>query len=717
MDLRGYLRQISTLPPRVVLGKAVALTQRTIVASGRLVLDIVAGSYGADRSNLNPAARICITADDIAPELESTLRVLAREYLQHRFDLLGSGWTSPVYGILASGFLGWRFASRGPAAPDPAGRGLEVIVNRSNLAQSRRIWQLISRRDYTPIDWQLDWRSGYRWSARRPSLTLPIPVDRGADVKLPWELGRLQHLPQLALCAILAAAGSPDFEPPSRYVDEIADQLIDFIATNPPRFGVNWMCPMDVGIRAANIALTIALLSGAGLALKPEVTQVVANSLNDHASHVVEHLEYSETGRSNHYIADLGGILWSSWLLTGEEAERRLAFAIAEIFKEADHQFLADGGNYEGSTSYHRLSAEIILFSVAVILSLDQAALAKVESASPPRRLWRAAFPTLPLKRYRDSSGGLSIIPPAVFRTLDGAAQLSRTVQGGDRTAIQIGDTDSGRFFKLHPTAISNGTAKAPSGFVENNLDQTGFIDSVDVLFGAAPQGRRLDAIVTHRLAGASGRRDLSRRKPEAAHFGDLSALIARWGAAPEASRRVRRLPLGIDVKPDTWTQAGFPEFGLYVFKHNEGLLISFRCFGAPPLMAPSGHRHDDNLAVEYRFRSTERRDPGTFVYTPSVEQRNRYRAAAAHDVPRICGQSITTVGNALFELKQIAYAQCLCWRPNAVAGEIATSAGKILRILQISGQALAIYDCVEGDAEIAELSPELPVSMGYGRL
>lgn len=716
MDFSGYLRQIRNLPPQVVLRKAAALAGRAASGWAQLASDIVAGSFGAESAALNQAARITIVADDIPADLAETLRILSGEYLAHRFDLLGSGWTQPTYGFQAGGFLGHRYPSRAPSAPNRAGNGLSDVVNRANLRRSLQIWRLISRPDYAPIDWQLDWRSGYRWSARRPSVTLPIPVDRGADIKLPWELGRLQHLPQLALCAILARDGRCGFEPASRYVEEISDQLADFIATNPPRFGVNWIGAMDVGIRGANIALTLALLAGAGLALRSEVSQVVANALDSHADHAVAYLEYSETGRSNHYLADLGGVLWSNWMLTGPTADRGQIFAIAEILKEADHQFLADGGNYEGSTSYHRLSAEIVLFSLAVICSLEHTALERLERATPPRRPWRAAFPVLPLRRHRSDSTGASLVPPAVMQKLQDAAQLSRAVQGSDGTIVQIGDTDSGRFFKLHPTALPDQPSAAHTGFVENSLDHSGFVDAVDALFGADPQGRWLDAVLVRRLTGRTAMQGLPQAMRDVADFGDLDALLARWHATPESSRRLRHIPLGMTADPAAWTRSAFPDFGLYLFRQAD-LLISFRCYDAPPPAAPNGHRHDDNLAIEYRFKSEQRRDPGSYVYTPSIEQRNRYRAAAAHDVPRARNQPLASFGSAVFDLKQSAHAQCLAWRANGVAGEVIGPSGKILRILHISSQQLSIFDCVEPPAEIDDLSPELTVSLGYGRL
>jgi hypothetical protein len=712
MDISGYLQHARKLSLRVTLRKSVGFLRRTSRTLAQLALDTAVVSYGASAFGLNSAARIEIATNDIPADLRETLRLLSGEYLQHRFDLLGSGWVSPVYGLKAEGFLCHYYRPVGPRAPARDGDGLESIVNRANLSRSRARWKLIRQSDYVPIDWQLDFRSGYRWSAQRPSRRLAIPLDQGADIKVPWELARLQHLPQLALCAILAQGRAAGFETATRYLDEISDQLADFIATNPPRFGINWLGVMDVAIRAANISLTLALLAGAGLTLPPETNSAVAAALDDHGKHVVEHLEYSEIGRGNHYLADLGGLLWTSWLLDGEEADRRLIFAIAEILKEADHQFLADGGNYEGSTNYHRLSGEIVLFALAVIAGLDQSTLARLERARAPRRPWRAGFPELPLRRHRSAKSGIGLLPAEVLCKMKAAADLAAASQSGDGMVVQIGDTDSGRFFKLHPTPLPAASKETAAAFSENTLDHSGFVAGVDALFGGG-RAQSMDAVIVRKLIGPVFM-DTPRPQPAVADFGDLDALIARWQASPEASRRLRRIPFGVDVDPDSWQRKAFPDFGLYIFRYGK-TLVAFRCAGPAPYAAPSGHRHDDNLAIEYRLGANEHRDPGTFVYTPSVKERNAYRAAAAHDAPRQRGIALTKIGANLFTLDEKACARCLCWGPDTVAGEVSGPSGTILRILHFSAQELSVYDCV-APGKIADISPPLPMALGYGR-
>jgi len=102
---------------------------------------------------------------------------------------------------------------------------------------------------YAPIDWQLDFKSGHRWREDAWHLDIAFGDRPGVDVKVPWELARMQHLPQLAWAYGLAAAGAPGFEPAQRYAREVRNQVLDFIACNPPGYGVNWRCTMDVAIR------------------------------------------------------------------------------------------------------------------------------------------------------------------------------------------------------------------------------------------------------------------------------------------------------------------------------------------------------------------------------------------------------------------------------------------------------------------------------------
>ena len=209
------------------------------------------------------------------------------------------------------------------------------------LRPPQAVWCRIDAPDYRPIDWQLDFRSGYRWDSQRHFTQLRDPDRIGADVKVPWELGRLQHLPQLALCAVLAQAEVRGFAPPADYLQELRCQVLDFLALNPPRFGINWMCPMDVGIRVANMVLAFDLVIGSeldsdGAIIDQPLIDMVVRSVREHANHVADHLEWSDHGRSNHYPCKFARLaVGRKSSSVGSSGDAMFAFAAAELLPKA----------------------------------------------------------------------------------------------------------------------------------------------------------------------------------------------------------------------------------------------------------------------------------------------------------------------------------------------------------------------------------------------
>ena len=88
----------------------------------------------------------------------------------------------------------------------------------------------------TPIDWHLDPVSGYRWSKKFFfDLKRTEISTNGQDIKVPWELSRMQHLPTLGKAYRLTKD--------ERYAQEIVGQLSHWLHDNPCPYGVNWtMC-------------------------------------------------------------------------------------------------------------------------------------------------------------------------------------------------------------------------------------------------------------------------------------------------------------------------------------------------------------------------------------------------------------------------------------------------------------------------------------------
>jgi hypothetical protein len=203
------------------------------------------------------------------------------------------------------------------------------------------------------LPWHCDMTSAFCFDPGRYYRAVVVPTGK-ADIKVPWELSRCQHLPTLAMAAL--ASGD------SRYVDVIGDHISDWITSNPLRRGVNWACTMDVAIRAVNWLWAYELLAGTG-ALEPGFQTVLVASLVEHARHISANIEIYAGGlTTNHTTADYAGLAHLALFLADlEESVSWRAQAIAGLERCISQQINEDGCDFEGSTSYHRLTLELFL--------------------------------------------------------------------------------------------------------------------------------------------------------------------------------------------------------------------------------------------------------------------------------------------------------------------------------------------------------------------
>lgn len=283
---------------------------RTVWYNGQLKINKLIDSrcdsnrfYKEARHSLNPIS-IQSNALNFSQIEKNKANEIWEMYKQHRFDLLGSGWVKSSFIQDCEGMGEYRY-SNPVIQTDYEGKFLKQIMRKQNYSNAQKIFSHI-KGDYEPIDWQKDFKSGYRWGAERwyrPQETAKKP---GGDIKVPWELSRLQHLPRLAILSQVL----PDKK--SDIYREFHNQLLDFIAQNPVRMGVNHMCTMDVGIRVANIALACSLWKGMQQEFEPDFERIVTNYLFNECEFIRKNLEWSYYLTSNHYFADIAGLLWGA---------------------------------------------------------------------------------------------------------------------------------------------------------------------------------------------------------------------------------------------------------------------------------------------------------------------------------------------------------------------------------------------------------------------
>lgn len=237
---------------------------------------------------------------------------VCKRYKNHEFDLLGSDYVRFFYGMRAKGAYGHKYVSKS-----------DNVFKR--IAKFRL--KGICGESYEPINWYIDYKSGYSFDPvryRSRSLCLKsIGKYAGVDIKCPWELGRLYHLPQLAIMAVF------DMEAHEWIAREYRDEVLDFIYMNPVGKTVQWSCPMDASIRIVNLTVSYDILrqvDDSGV-LDNRFHSLIKKNIRDSLDYLMSNLEFAGKGSTNHYLSNIVGIIYASaYLPSTDWTDACLAF-------------------------------------------------------------------------------------------------------------------------------------------------------------------------------------------------------------------------------------------------------------------------------------------------------------------------------------------------------------------------------------------------------
>ena len=608
--IKSYIQRAKQLPFHVVIKKALSLFLRYFI---RQILFYRQAFFSTYKSHPHAGLNYIFQHQDEFPSFSKKgLLEGAENVLNHKFNLLGSGITPVFYGMPIKGFNNIKYNMIPDIHPDSDGSWLARIISKNNLKHSQYIWKQIGP-DYQPICWHSDFKSGYMWNSQTHIYKLSYGGSKGVDVKVPWELSRLQHL--LPLACLYAVNPKEN----KKYADEVICQILDFVCQNPPQYGVNWLCPMDVGIRISNMILAINILNSQNYQLNDDFKKIFIDTIIHHAENIILHLEWSNEARSNHYIADVLGLLFCSIALKNHsQSDQWLYFAIQEINKETLFQFYADGSNYEGSTYYHRLSTEMLIFGFAMIMGQNKEIEKRIKSAKKIFYLLDPSFGRRP-NFYPDYKN--DIITSAAYQRLFFAVEFLKQISMPNGQAPQIGDNDSGRFVKIDNYCVLN-------------IDNT--ISSGQVLFDDI-KPRSYESYLIYLLLNHNQKKfPVSQHEitvpvfKSKATFADLKESFYQVSPLNRQSYHIQLDNFIHDDLQLIWKN----DFGLAIWK-NEQTFISLR-FKNHYGQSEFGHTHDDNLSLEvYHIDQHLIADKGSAIYTPDIDKRNTYRSAIAHFTPR----------------------------------------------------------------------------------
>ena len=218
---------------------------------------------------------------------------------------------------------------------------------------------------------------------------------------------------------------------------------------------------MDVAIRAVNMLVAYDLLRAYGAEFTTAFDRIFTRSLYHHAQFVATHLEYQTAWRSNHYLADVIGLLIiAAYLPASSRTDLWLHYGLQEMAHELRYQFYEDGTNFEASTAYHQLSGEFVAYGIAYALALSPERRAAVTHIRNPIHTFPISLKPIDWSQLIDVS--------RLLRIRQFVADVTTPL---DNIAL-IGDEDGGRFLKLFPVYKRMTTAQVKAQY-ENLRDYT----------------------------------------------------------------------------------------------------------------------------------------------------------------------------------------------------------------------------------------------------
>lgn len=563
-----------------------------------------------------------------------------------------------------------------------------------NINFSNRKYTLILNQDLTfkkynannkkLIKWNYDYLSQYYWNNREYSFFLKLSYGNGIDVKIPWEISRLQHLTKLSLIAF----NEKENKQKSQIYLHVVLQVFDFIISNPPRFGINWKSNMEVSIRGSNIAVITDILKNQSI-LNNNQLNILYNSIYDHMKFVIENLEWSKLSTSNHYLSNIVSlIIMANFLPLDDYTKGILSFAYNQLFNEIKNQFHNDGGNKEGSTGYHIFSNEMILIG---LYFYKKNPLKDFEAINSIKSIFNK------IGQIMDSSLKLDIsLEKQVYKKVNTINYFSSSCVRNDKSLIQIGDNDSGCFF---PFNINNDHEEQK--FLQHNINGI----NTDVPFFSYLKRSNMKA-----------KPHINLNKKVKIKYNDLKKKINKLSENNKSIIHIS-FPKKINLKNIKFNL--FSDFGLYQFI-NENLSLSIICKNNYNFFN-SGHIHDDNLGIDLVVDQTPIiTDPGSFCYSRDLEIRSLYKSYKSHFVPRTTNMIYhSKENNDLFYTENFFRAECEFIDNKSFLGKITYKNTILYRWLCIKENGLDIIDFSTTDClhKYEVLESNHFISSNYGRL
>lgn len=308
-----------------------------------------------------------------------------------------------------------------------------------------------------PEFWRTDPLTGAEWPDISWHKIDYRPGNATGDVRILWELNRLQHLHDLAMVAEKNAAER------DRAVALIEAQIGSWAASNRPGKGPNHVSAMEEALRL--IALFHAFdLVRSWVSLRTRDT--VASTIAYHVWHVERRLSlHSSAG--NHTVAEAVALVYAGVLLHDySRASRWKSRGLQLLRTEAARQIDTDGGGIEQATWYLLFVTDLLGLAVALLEHTGQPSEPLIEAAVDRGRRFLGALAAGPgdLPRIGDADDGYALSPLLrISWSKSPLAKVQRSFRVSGLSVVRHGPRD--RLVFLH-----NPLGMAP-GFAHGHAD------------------------------------------------------------------------------------------------------------------------------------------------------------------------------------------------------------------------------------------------------
>jgi uncharacterized heparinase superfamily protein len=216
-------------------------------------------------------------------------------------------------------------------------------------------------------DWNLDPINRQRaprlfWKA------IPFLDPQCGDHKLIWELNRHQHW--LSLGRAFWLTGDP------RYRTRAIDELMAWMAANPPLIGINWASMLELAFRSLSWVWALNLFAQRDDDSESPWTIDLLIGLDRQLDHIERHLSYYFSPNTHLLGEALALYATARALPVFAASSRRESLGRTILIAEIDRQIADDGGHCERSMHYHRYALDFYLLALALAqITRDDAAI------------------------------------------------------------------------------------------------------------------------------------------------------------------------------------------------------------------------------------------------------------------------------------------------------------------------------------------------------